>query len=473
MRIACLDQSADARLALQILVNDSFTNCRNAVGHLASCEVFPISKEQALLNSAPSIFVIGPEYGVEASYRVCREIKSAYPEVPLVLFLDPQHFSLRTLRRFEPLTRDIFSTEEDSIRIVHTLSSLASQASEKANGDLVLVRGVKGGVGTTSIVSGLAHAAEAVGKTSIVVDLSAESVFSLYMGTQRWSSSEHAAVLIDKIAPEKLLVQRCITTAANGISVLLPPSGGTEVRELWLRDAETFEISLGIIDFLRGMYDQVIVDMANAEGVYPYALTCRANTRVLVTSNDPASVHLLANALKEEVEHPADGKLHVLINSLFEKGLSRDDVVDFLYYQQSVEVSELPYQSVSFDPRGRNWIGTGNSFYTESARGVQQTLEECVLGFSLGKEELARRNRERLSLFERILPLRRVKQKASRSKIPERKALPNYSRVQSFDVEQASEAVLRPKAPLSSAPEADILPMDEPFYESPQRQTNN
>ncbi len=432
-----------------------------------------MSKEQALLNSAPSIFAIGPSYGIEAAYRVCRELKSAYPEVPLLLFLEPENFSLRTLRRFEPITRDVFPTDEDSIRIVHTLCSLAARQSTQASGSLVVVRGVKGGVGTTSIVSGLAHAAEAVGKTCIVVDLSTEGVFSLYMGAQRWSSSDHAAILVDRLVPDTLLVQRCVTTAANGISVLLPPAGGTDIRELWLRDPDTFEISLGVIDNLKATYDVVLVDMANAEGVYPYALQCRANARVLVTSNDPASVHLLASSLKDEFEHPADGELHVIVNSLLERGLSQDDVLDFLYYQQSFEVSELAHQELGFDPRGRNWIGTGNSFYTESSRNVQRVLEECVLGFFLSKQELAHRNREKASLLERILPLRRVKTKNSRQSIPERKALPNFSNLQAFDVEQASDDILRPKTPLQSMPDAEIVSMEEPLYESPERQTNN
>ncbi len=473
MRIACLDQSAEDRLALQKLLDDSFTNCRNAVGHLATCEVFPMSKEQALINSAPGVFVIGPQFGLEQSYRVCRELNAAYPGVPLILFVEAEHYSLRTLRRFESLTHDIFPSNEAAIRIVHTLSSIASAEENKTSGKLVVVKGVKGGVGTTSIVSGFAHAAEAIGKSLVVVDLSTDGVFSLYMGAQRWSSSDHAAVLIDRLIPDRLLVERCITTAPNGITVLVPPSGGTEVRELWLRDAQTFEISLGIIDYLAKMFDVVLVDLANAEGVYPYALRCRADARVLVTSNDPASVHLLANAIREETESPADGQVHVLINNLLERGLSQEDVLDFLYYQQSVDPTELPYESIAFDPRGRNWIGSGNSFYTESSRAVQKSLEEAFFGLFLSPEEILTRYRQKTSLLNRILPIRRVQKKQGKEVTATRKALPLLRSSETSQSAPDSEEILRPKTPIHANQMAQPAPStEEPMYESPERQVN-
>src|SRR5690606_22564367 len=116
-------------------------------------------------------------------------------------------------------------------------------------------QGVKGGVGTTSIVSGLAHAAEANNLSSIVFDLSASSALLHYVSAPKWHSADYSTLLTEKLIPDRTLVDKLTTTAPNGMKLLLPPSGGGEIREMLLRDPNRFEISLAIVDILRASYD--------------------------------------------------------------------------------------------------------------------------------------------------------------------------------------------------------------------------
>ena len=112
MKIACVDKTAADRVELQKRFEDAYAECRQAVGHLNIAHTFPASKDEVLLNTAPDVVAVGPGFNVEASYNTCREIKTSFPEVPIILFLPQESYSLRTLKRFQDLCIDVFSPSD-------------------------------------------------------------------------------------------------------------------------------------------------------------------------------------------------------------------------------------------------------------------------------------------------------------------------------------------------------------------------
>jgi len=388
MKLACVDKSAVERLALQRVFQDAYESCKASIGHIALFSSYPASKEELLFSSAPDIIAIGSGFGAEDALTTCRELRRCFPDTPIFIFLKPEVYTLRVLQRFREVAQEIFTVEESAIRIIDRLSLYDITAKRQRHGKVIVVQGVKGGVGATSVVSGLAHAAEALGQNAITIDLSVSSALVQYMAAQRWHSPDYSALLSEGIIPDKTLVERCITTAPNGINVLLPPSGGTDVREQWLRDPNRFETSLAIVDVLTEMYNLVIVDTAGVEGVLPFALNTRAHSRVLVTSNDPASVHLLNCQLTQGTETPGDANIHVLVNLLHEALLNKEDVLDFLYTNPSFTKEMALLNPIPFDAKARNWIGTGNTFYTEGSMQLQAVLERALEVITWSKEEL-------------------------------------------------------------------------------------
>jgi cellulose biosynthesis protein BcsQ len=384
MRIACVENTAAERVSLQKFIDDAFAKCRGSIGHLALAQTYPCSKEEVIVNAAPHVVVVGPMFSVEQSFLCCREIRAAHPKAPLVVLLSAENYSLRMLRRFERVSSDVFSTDETSTRIVHKLSSFAELGWVKTKGKLITITGVKGGVGATSVAVGLAHALEAIGKKAALVDLSLHASLIHYMAPERWHSPDYSAAVVDRIPPDRELLARCLTEAPNGISLLLPPSGGSDVRELWLRDSKRFEISLSLIEIMLEQFDAVLVDIAASEGVLQFALNCRADTRLLVSSNDPASVHLLSTLLNSICESPGEGQVQILVNQLQEKSLTYDDILDFLYCSQRFEPAMMSLEALPFDTCAKNWIGTGNSFYTEAGSKLQAGLERAATFLTLG-----------------------------------------------------------------------------------------
>lgn len=377
MKIACIDKTAADRLSLQERLEHSYFAARSALGHLPIAHISPVSKEELLIDAAPDAALVGPGFSVEEASACCREITSAHPALPLIIIVRAENFSLRTLRRFEQFSREIFSAEEDPTRLLHALCKIHEQGSRRPRGKLLVIDGVKGGVGASSIAGALAHSAESLGHTAAVLDLSQSGALVHYMAASRWQSSDLATMLVDIIMPDETAVGRCTVTAPNGVHLFLPPAGSNDIRELWLRDPKRLEISLSCVDLLLDRFEVVIIDTASSEGVLPFALRARAYARLLVTSNEPAAVHLLSRRVSELRHAPGDGAVHILVNCVLDRGLSKEDVTDFLVLNKSFNEEMARLRPIPFDSLGRNWIGTGNTFYTESRRATQRALDFC------------------------------------------------------------------------------------------------
>lgn len=461
MKIACIDKTAAERVLLQRRIEEAYEACRHSVGHLTNAQVYPVSREEALLNSAPDVITIGPVWSIEESYSACRDLYERFPNTPIVLFVQEEFYTLRILRRFQKICAEVFAITEAPIRIVHKLSSLEQRVRPDQLGKLIVCSGVKGGVGTTTFVTALAHAAEALGKSALVLDLSRSSALVQYMSAQRWHAPEYATALTDKLPIDRALAERCITTAPNGISLLLPPSGGLEMRESWLRDPERFELSLQLIDTAREMYQIVLVDLGGAEGILPWALLNRAHARVLVSSNDPASVHLLSSALSELAEIPGEANTHVILNQLSDSALHREDVIDFLYLNDNFQAQMALVEPLPFDARGKNWIGTGNTFYTESAAGTQQVIDDALNILLLEKTEIEKRQEKSTGIFSGV---RRLTRKMTRRKKRVEGKLQLLPEPHEINPQTAGPLALpQPAMPADT----EVQPPIEAFYEAP------
>lgn len=381
MRIACVDKSPIERERIIRYLEEAFSSQRGAVGHLPDASISSCSFEELMFIADPGTIIIGPGFEIEQTFEACRKIRENFSDSPVILIFASANYSLRVLRRFERFTKALFCWEEPSTRLVHTLLELENSPPSRKRGRLLVVSGVKGGIGATSYVAGLAHAAQSLGHTSVLVDLSASGALIHYMGAPRRHSGEYSTILSERLRPQREIVDRLLVSAPNGTTLLLPPSGSKEVREMWLRDASRFEFSLVLFEFLLEMFDLVIVDRAGAEGILPFALNSQADVRLLLTTNDPASVYLLQRELCELADIPGDAETCVAVNLLLNEGLTDKDVFEFAIMNQSSLKPVIHLPMLPSDHRARHWIGTGNTLYTEGGRQIQAALETHARSF--------------------------------------------------------------------------------------------
>lgn len=415
MKIACINQGSNQPFEIASHLEQAFLTCREAVGHLPVANIYSCTKEEALVNAAPDVFALFGDEGIDISLLLCKDLSQTFPAAALLVFVTSDHYKLRTLARFEILGAEVFSLNEPPVRIVHRIAQLQTKKQQDHKGKLITIVGVKGGVGATTYTTGLAHALQAFDKSTVVIDLSPSGALLHYINTPKWYSSDYAAALTNNIFPDDALVSLSLTTAPNGINALLPPLGDIEIRELWLRDAKSFEVTLAMIDILRAQFGYVIVDIASAEGILPFALISRSDFTLLVSSNDPASVHLLNSKIHSLTGIPGNTNLQIIINLLSRRGLMSEDITDFLYANPKFNPDMLSLPLFHYDQRGNRWIGTGNTIYTEGNKKTRSTFDATARFFESLKIET-----EESSIKTKLLEL------LQRKALPKPNHLPLY-----------------------------------------------
>lgn len=396
MKIACIDKTDADREALKSILDRAYADCRDSIGHIEIANYYTATKDQEIISGSADIALIGPGFNENESFICCKTLKELKKEIFIVVFLNPSHFDLCSLNRFSSVADEVFRTDEDSKKIIHKISSVKRKEAKHDKGKLLSVIGTKGGVGTTSIVSGLAHAAESIGKRALVLDLSAASTFCHYMGIRRWHSPEYKMLLQNKIALDREELSKCIAISQNGVHLLLPPAEplqstliSSKARNAWLRDENCLELSLHLIELLKESFDVIIVDTARVESLLSFALIAKSDSRLLVSSNDPASVHLLRKEFDSIIHAPFAGQTQILLNETSIGGQTKESVIDYLKIHGIYHKLSFILEPIPFEKNAKFWIGTGNTFYTEASIQTQKKLDQTLSSLLLSSEEVS------------------------------------------------------------------------------------
>lgn len=436
MRIACVDKTAAERMALERFLDESFKECRKSIGHLVVARLNPVSKEELLINKLPDCVVLGSGFEVDESLLLVREIRAISNNIPIYVFLTSLNYTVKNLKRFSGYASDVFSVVDLPSRFVFKLTSVQSIHNDSNKGCLLAFQGVKGGVGTTSIVGGAAHALQDLGKTVVVVDLSRRGEFCQFFLSEKWQSSYYSQLISDCRLPDQEHVEKALIYLQNGIPVMPPPSGADELREQWLRDPTRLEIGLSFLELLLEKYDVVLVDFAHAEGILPFAIECRADARIFVAANDPGSIHLLVQRVGD-FSLPVEGETRFLINQTHRDGLTKEDILDFVSWSSDFSEEMLYPELVPYEKDGGYWMGTGNSFFTESNLELQDVLKRFISA-AIGLDIELKSKKRRLPFKN---PFKSISSTRAKTLIPfaNRDMLPYYGGVGNIDKSKPTE----------------------------------
>ena len=389
MNIACLDSNAQARINLQKLIEGCFDKCRESTGHLLAHKIYPISFQELLLSSSTDVVILGPELTSEHMVSYIGEINKKLPDARILVLLKESSLSLISLKRFEELASAVLTEADSPIKILHAIESLKNK-SPVSDSKIIYFSGTKGGVGTTSLCTAFAHAAQNLKKKTLLVDLSTYSNLSTYLRTSRSSSTEFASYLLDslenRVSLSENLVLKMIEISPCGLELLLPPSTKRDIRDIWLRDPNVLDQNLAIFEILKSIYDIIIIDGASAEGIFPFSLISRSDHVLVTSTSAPASIHLLSKLLEELSHVPGKQDIQVIINSTSKSELQVKDIKNLI--KLKVDLSEIVFhqKAISFESRAKDWIGTGNSFYTEANNSSQELFDKFLVSILEKKE---------------------------------------------------------------------------------------
>lgn len=397
MKIACIDKSKTDQEALKCILENAYHACLSEISYITPTSFYISSVEQALLESEVGVVAIGPGFSTSESYLISKRFKEKRADVQIVIFLDSDTYKISELKRFEDVADKVFKSTEDPHSIVHYLSSFNKirHSYETGSGKVIAAIGAKGGVGLTSIVSGLAHASQACQMSALIIDLSATSSFCHYMGVKRWHSPEYNSSILNEHSLKFNDLDECIIEAENGIHLLLPPAESTqsnilcsEIRDQWLRDKNCLELTFHLIELLKTKYDVVLIDTARVESLLTYSLIAKSDVNLLITSNTASSIYMLRKEYEIIKESTFKGTTHILFNEVDQSGQNKECLEDYLKIHNLHCERDLLLKSVPYEKSAKSWIGTGNTFYTEASARTKKILEKNLNLLLLSNIEL-------------------------------------------------------------------------------------
>ncbi len=381
MKIACIDRTASLRLTLLDRVEQAIESARTTFGHLSLGTAVPATLDDLSFGDSPEIAILGSGFSIDEVVQQNRALSRKHPRTARIAILDAESLSLEVLHRLEPPLQDYITTADPLCRLVHILYQQLLRSAPRAPGKLLTLTGAKGGVGVTSMTAALAHAFAAIGKTALIVDLSAHGALLQYSLLAHWRSQELAVLLKQRQLPRLEELDQFTITAPNGTRLLLTPGGGHDIRQLWLNSAEHLDIGLRLIELLVERYDIVLVDVGTVEGLLPFSLALRADYVVLTTSTEPAAVHLSHRALAQLHALPTAASFRLLINRVSRFGLLPSDLRASLGRHEAYSEELFAFPPVPYSAGGQYWMGTGNTLYTEGSKRLRETLDEIASSF--------------------------------------------------------------------------------------------
>jgi len=210
--------------------------------------------------------------------------------------------------------------------------------------NVLLVAGVKGGVGVTTVVAHLATALSYQGKSVVALDLCSANQLGLLLGLPY---GEHRG-LVTQVAIGEPWYSACFQSKAG---VYIVPHGYIEGESSKSKQASSERIYTAINDQLDALvgddiesidlpFDSwLIVDFSSAYNL-PLdwqKLLCRADLMIMVTNTDAVSYSCL-NRTFEDQQAIGTSKMMCLINKYSSSNLLERDIYDSIQHQFSKQL---------------------------------------------------------------------------------------------------------------------------------------
>jgi len=212
--------------------------------------------------ASPGVVFIDLDDDARTGYKVARYLADAIPEAQIVAMgtNTPPEALVEAMRAGvsefieKPLSEESFEAAVD--RLSRKPSSVPRGTSER--GRVLLLFGAKGGAGSTTVATNLAiQLQRQTGERVLIVDLDLTlGEIALYLGVEPRYGIVDLARNLHRIDED--LLGSYIESHRSGVDVLASPFDPDEGRTIGAEEVER------ILEFLRGVYDWVVVDASNS-----------------------------------------------------------------------------------------------------------------------------------------------------------------------------------------------------------------
>ncbi|MCB0320959.1 MAG: hypothetical protein KDD60_08535, partial [Bdellovibrionales bacterium] len=243
--------------------------------------------------SDADLLILGSDLA-ELSSRVATEFRDEYPDVPIFLFVDPTAYSAGSFQiAYQLGVRKVLSDSASTLDLLQEIVAIQSELCRSGKirqTEFIVVRGVSGGVGASSLVAALGEVCSDHRRRVLLWDMDVETrdltrALRVEVGfseeIDHWLSRPEILQrdsFIDGLAP--------LTEYAQ---LLVPPASRKQSLQL-LWEPEGLCLLEKIIGYSRFQYDTVIIDIGTATGNNVNHILRSASKVLLVLGDTPFSI---------------------------------------------------------------------------------------------------------------------------------------------------------------------------------------
>lgn len=406
LRLVVVDATAESRTKIVNQITQFLNSDIPDLALLPRISVQPLTIQELKFHTAPDICLVGDGL-LSSDLKEIANIRKLLPETPLIARLTQNIENLETIEYLARMgVDDTISDRIHAQEFFRKVILLVRRKVKTKAGQLIVVDSGKGGLGTTSIVSGLAGAIledYKLNKKVAVLDFDFETQDLSRFLQARPFLNENLQLLFDRTRPvTEESVRQCLVPVwgeADGL-FCMPPSYETE--ELYDSRSYYPRILISILETLDCMFDVVIVDTGSARGAFLKTLYRVADKVVFITNNNPSSLYACVDRLSKVKGMMAPGaELVVLNNAPNKHGLPAVLVKNEFSTAAKIELDAWLDFDLPDCKQANRWPGSGETLFSHSSPKVAECLRGILYRLGLAvKSEVSTSSSSRFSFLK-------------------------------------------------------------------------
>jgi cellulose biosynthesis protein BcsQ len=312
-------------------------------------------------------------------------ITKAVPHTPLIAVSDENALPLSSIEYLARLgVEEVLPRAVSAADFLRRLVMLSSRVSKRQKGSLIVVEGAKGGVGATTVAAGLAESYIEAGFRTLLIDLDCYTqALSRFLHVRPFVNETLQAILEGARPLAQDFIEQCCVPVWSDISELrcMTPTHRSVLEGVI--SPQRARILVNLLEALDGLFDCIVIDAGSIRGALGTIIRRAADSLILVTENDPASVFaasMVVQTAREELA--ADAKLLMLENrrcrvtSGIDSRLLRSEFKRL----SGVEPEQWISGYLPFHKGVARWPGSGSTPFSIGGRSIQSVLNgiRCV-----------------------------------------------------------------------------------------------
>lgn len=383
--IYVLDTNADSRRKLVDDLSLSITNVTLNSHSAPNVNLKPLANTELRFNKAPDICIIGPNL-IEFSISEISNIKKLLPQTPLIACVSENNKDLSLIEHLARLgADDIMSSNVSGEDFFQKVLLLSKRGIKKTQSQLLIVDAGKGGLGVSSLVSGIGEYLAENDKKVLLIDLDTETQDLSRFLQVRPFVNENLNMLLDENRPiVSDFVEQCYVNIWEDLPNLFCMSPVADSSLLYDNSGSYPRLMLSLLESLDQDFDYIIVDMASSRGGIFDVFFKVADQVLLLLGSDPASLYATSARLKKlrEVCH-SQTKIKLCENLKGLPGAFSSVLRNDFSRVAGVKNEEWIEKPLNYCKRAKRWPGSGSSLYGQASLSLKHAISTVCFEMNL------------------------------------------------------------------------------------------